>query len=99
MNFLYEKQNVKDRVEIYIDLSIYIFEGVFEVFVKAIVENQMTYPQMIMYPHLSQRPHICVCVCVYEWGSFLGGSIPLQWLSEVQPLKNLSLSPSIVRRT
>lgn len=68
MNLLYEKQNVKDRVEIYIDLSIYIFEGVFEVFVKAIVENQMTCPQMVMYPYLLRGlTSVCVCgggVCV-----------------------------------
>lgn len=66
---LYEKQNVKDRFEICIDVSIYIFWGVLEVFVKAIVENQMIFPQMVMYPHLLQGP-IAVCASV---GYILGG--------------------------
>lgn len=51
----------------------------------------MTCPQMVMCPHLLRGPtSVCVCVCVCEWGSLLGGSIPRQWLSEIQPLKNPS---------
>lgn len=47
---------------------VYIFWGVLEVFVKAIVENQI-FPQMVMYPHLLQGPR-AVCASV---GYILGG--------------------------
>lgn len=64
----------RDLRYIYIDVSIDIFLGVLEVFDKAIVENQMIYPQMVMYPHLLQGP-IAACASV---GTLFGDSMPLQ---------------------
>lgn len=60
---------LKDRVEIYIyththntHIHTYIFVGFFEVFVKAVIENQMACPQMVMYLHLLRGPMpLCVC--------------------------------------
>ena len=71
----HEKQNVKDKVNLYIYLSVFFLGGAGGSFVKAVVENQMTTPQMVMYPHLLRGP---VPMCVCQWGTLLGGgSIPM----------------------
>lgn len=70
------RNNVKDRVDTYT----HIYMGGGEVFFKAIVENQMTCLQKVMYLHLFRGR---MPMCMFQWGIFLGDSTPLQWLFNV----------------
>ena len=79
-------------------VDIYIkYVGWGGVFVKAIVEKQVTCPRMVGHnvSSPSQRPPTHVRVW---WGTLLGTPYTLMTV-EVRPLKNLNLSPQIVGNT
>lgn len=58
------RNNGKDRVDIYINRVFW------EIFVEAIVENQMTCPQIVII--FSEAPYPCACFGgVHSWGDFI----------------------------